>query len=117
MGSKAKQPQSSTGEIVTALCSVNSTGLVFLTRKRLKAWSDITLSVQTSSHGATRDWTVQGCVVECRMVRNAATGLRYQITLLFSDLPAELRAMLAAEEKELRLPYPAVEDASVFGLN
>ncbi len=116
MGSKSKQPQS-TGEIVTTVCSVNSTGLVFLTQKRLKVCSDITLSVQTSTEGATRDWTVQGCVVECRTVRQPATGLRYQITLLFSDLPAELRALLAADEKETGVLYPAVEGAGVFGLN
>ncbi len=115
MGSKAKHSLSN-GEIVTALCSVNTTGLIFLARKRLKVCSDITLSVQTSSWGAVHDWTVQGYVVECRTVRDAETGLRYQITLLFSDLPAELRAMLTAEEEAQR-SYPAVEGAPVFGLN
>ncbi len=115
MGSKAKHPQSS--EIVTGLCSVNSTGVVFLARKRLKVCSDITLSVQTSSLGAVHDWTVQGYVVECRTVRDVESGLRYQITLLFSDLPAELRAMLLADEKEMEFSYPEVEGATLFGLN
>jgi hypothetical protein len=117
MGSKAKSSESSGGEIVTALCSVNSTGLIFLATRRLKVCSDITLTVQTSTPGTVHDWTVQGCVVECRTVRKAKTALRYRITLLFSDLPEELRTMLMNEDKTSTRPYPECSVAPVFGLN
>lgn len=117
MGSKAKSSESSGGEIVTALCSVNSTGLIFLATRRLKICSDITLTVQTSTPGSVHDWTVQGCVVECRALRKAKTGLRYRITLLFSDLPEELRAMLLNEDKPSTLLYPECHVAPIFGLN
>jgi hypothetical protein len=117
MGSKAKPPQSSGSEIVTSLCSVNSTGLVFLATRRLKVCSDVTLSVQTSTLGSLQDWTVQGWVVECRTLRKVQTGPKYQITLLFSGLPAELRAMLIADGKGGPHSYPVFEAAPMFGLN
>jgi len=117
MGSQANHPDSSNSDIVTALCSVNSTGLVFLASKRLKVCSEITLTVQTSALGATQDWTVQGWVVECRACRKRQTSSRYKVTLLFSDLPAELRTMLMTEENVGSAAYPVVEQASIFGLN
>jgi hypothetical protein len=117
MGSKANHPDPSNGDIVTVLCSVNSTGLVFLATKRLKVCSEVTLTVQTSALGDTRDWTVQGWVVECRSCRKPQTSSRYKVTLLFSDLPAELRTMLMTEENVGAAAYPAVEYAPVFGLN
>lgn len=103
--------------MVTALCSVTTTGLVFLAGRRLKIGSDVTLTVQTSTPGAVQDWTVQGWVVECRTRRPLQAGLRYQITLLFSVIPAELEAMLANQGKVTPTIYPACDAAGIFGLN
>jgi hypothetical protein len=117
MGSPANQSGSSNGDIVTALCSVNSTGLVFLASKRLKVCSEITLTVQTSALGAKQDWTVQGWVVECRACRKRQTTSRYKVTLLFSDLPTDLRTLLMTEEKVGSASYAALDFAPIFGLN
>jgi hypothetical protein len=72
----------------------------------------LTLTVQTTVLGMTRDWTVQGWVVECSIQESD-----YQVTLLFSDLPKGLQQVLALASGEKARAYPEVTGAEIFGLN
>ena len=94
------------------MCSIQSTGLVFVNTQPLEVSSELTLSIQTSVLGASREWKVQGWVVEC-----SQEGEEYRVTLLFSDLPGGLREILALASGESFRAYPVVEDAEIFGLN
>jgi hypothetical protein len=119
MASKAKHETESAscgGEIVTRLCSINPTGLVFLATRRFEISSEVTLAVQTSAPGVSREWDARGFVVECRMVR-CPEGLLYKITLLFQDVPEGLRSLLHDEKAAAPAAYPPLRQAPVFGLN
>ncbi len=100
----------------TKLCSITSTGVVFLSSTPLEVFSDITLTVQTRILGLESDWCVQGWVVECSEAQEHP-GL-HQITLFFSELPACLRQILAlAEACRSRRACPRVAGAELYGLN
>jgi hypothetical protein len=94
------------------MCSINPTGVVFVNSAPLEVSSELTLTVQTTLLGTTREWTVQGWVVECAMQEND-----YQVTLLFSDLPKGLQQVLALAAGGNGHAYPEVEGAAIFGLN
>ncbi len=94
------------------MCSINATGVVFVNTAPLEVSTELTITIQTTVLGSTRDWTVQGWVVECSMQESD-----YQVTLLFSDLPKGLRQVLVlASDKNVRA-YPVVARAEMFGLN
>ena len=118
MASKANQRRSSSDkrDVITRLCSINTTGLVFYSSRRLKLSSEISFSIETKVFGFCQEWSLQGWVVECRHVRDQEDA-NYQITLLFSDLPKGLQQVLATAEGEAKRAYPAVADAPMFGLN
>jgi hypothetical protein len=118
MASKAKHQQKTAtgGGLVTRLCSINSNGLVFLAPSRLEVSSDVTLMVQTNAPGVSREWEVRGWVVDCRVAR-CREGLRYKVTLLFHDLPAGLKGILAAEQAANHGCFPPLRHASIFGMN
>jgi hypothetical protein len=97
---------------VTRMCSINATGVVFVNPAPLEVSSELTLTVQTTVLGMTRDWTVQGWVVECSTQESD-----YQVTLLFSDLPKGLQQVLALASGEKARAYPEVAGAEIFGLN
>ena len=94
------------------MCSITETGVVFVNTTPLEVSSELTLTVQTTVLGLTREWTVQGWVVECSTQDSA-----YQVTLLFSDLPKGLRQVLAVAAGEKVRAYPMVAGGEVFGLN
>lgn len=94
------------------MCSVHETGLVFVSTLPLEVSSELTLTIQTSVFGITRDWAVQGWVVEC-----SKQGSDYQITLLFSGLPKGLQQVLALASGKQAKSYPEVEGVPLFGLN
>lgn len=94
------------------MCSIQSTGLVFVNTSPLEVSSELTLSIQTSVFGMVNEWKVHGWVVECSREAEA-----YRITLLFSDLPGALRQVLALASGESSHAYPEVEGAEIFGLN
>ena len=94
------------------MCSINPTGVVFVNTKPIEVSSELTLTVQTSVFGATREWTVHGWVVECS--RQEAD---FQVTLLFSGLPKGLQQVLALASGEKTRAYPEVVGAEIFGLN
>ncbi len=100
----------------TKLCSISSTGVVFLSGQPLEVSSDITLSVQTKIMGLESDWPVQGWVVEClECLENPGS---YQVTLLFSELPSSLKKILSlAEECRSGQTCPRVPGAELYGLN
>jgi hypothetical protein len=118
MASKAKHQQKTAtgGVLVTRLCSINTNGLVFLAPGRLEVSSDVTLMVQTSAPGESHEWEVHGWVVDCRVAR-CREGLRYKVTLLFHDLPAGLKGILAAEQAANPGCFPPLRHASIFGMN
>jgi hypothetical protein len=119
MASKARQRRGKTGaggSTVTRMCSINSTGVVFENTVPLEVCSELTLSIQTRVFGLTREWTVQGWVVECAHMRCGNSG-GYQVTLLFSGLPKGLRQVLAMADGHAAHAYPVVESATMFGLN
>jgi hypothetical protein len=94
------------------MCSINATGVVFVNTAPLEVSTELTLTIQTTVLGSTRDWTVQGWVVECSRQEG-----HYQVTLLFSDLPTGLRQVLAMASGDGARPYPIVTNAELFGLN
>ncbi len=98
---------------VTRMCSINATGVIFVSTAPMEVSSELTLTVQTTVLGLTREWTVQGWVVEC-----SSQDDDYQVTLLFSDLPAGLQQTLALASGEgARAAYPEMPEAAIFGLN
>jgi hypothetical protein len=115
MASKATPRRRKSGAettTVTRMCSINATGVVFVNTAPLEVSSELTLTVQTTVLGVTRDWTVHGWVVECSIQESD-----YQVTLLFSDLPKGLQQVLALASGEKVHPYPEVTGAEMFGLN
>ena len=98
------------------MCSINSTGVVFVNTVPIEVSSELTLTVQTSLLGVTHDWTVHGWVVECSPVQDDG-AVRHQVTLLFSDLPAGLKHVLALAEQGGSCPYPRVPGFPVLGQN
>jgi hypothetical protein len=94
------------------MCSINATGVVFVNTAPLEVSSEVTLTIQTTVLGLSRDWTVQGWVVEC-----SKEGGDFQVTLLFSDLPKGLQQVLALAAGKKMRAYPEVPGAGVFGLN
>ncbi len=119
MASKAKHQKkvaSSGSGLVTQLCSINSSGLVFLASGRLELSSDVTLMVQTNAPGVCREWEVHGWVVDCRMTR-CREGLRYRVTLLFHDLPVGLKGILREEHSASPHHFPPLRRAPLFGMN
>ncbi len=94
------------------MCSIQSTGLVFVNTKPLEVSSELTLSIQTSLLGVSKEWKVQGWVVEC-----SREGKEYRVTLLFSNLPSGLSEILDLASTESSRVYPVVDGAEIFGLN
>jgi len=117
MASQAEQRQTGIGGIVEQLCSITTTGVVVTTRQELDVSSEVSITVQTSSLGMTREWQVQAWVVECRALGEDAEG-RFQVTLLFSALPRGLKQLLICHEHEASgRPFPVVKGGEIFGLN
>lgn len=115
MASKATPRRRKVGahaSTVTRMCSINATGVVFVNTAPLEVSSELTLTVQTTVLGSTREWTVQGWVVEC-----SSRETDYQVTLLFSDLPKGLQQVLAMASDEKARAYPVLKGAEVFGMN
>ena len=110
-GRKRKRNCDST---VTHLFSMNSTGAVFRNTKPLEVLSELTITVQATVLGLTSDWSVRGWVVECQPERAAATD-SFRVTLLFSELPEDLRDLLMVAEQSSVGSYPPVTGAEVFG--
>jgi hypothetical protein len=115
MASKAtprRRKADSCASTVTRMCSINATGVVFVNTVPLDVSVELTMTIQTTMLGLTREWTVRGWVVEC-----SGQDTDYQITLLFSDLPKGLQQVLAlASGKKARM-YPEVPGAGIYGLN
>ena len=119
MASKAKHETASAhcgSEIITRLCLINPTGLVFLTTRRFEISSEVGLAVQTSAPGNSHEWDVHGLVVDCRVVR-CREGLRYKITLLFQNVPEGLQTLLLEEQASATKGYPPLRQAPLFGMN
>lgn len=118
MASKAKHHREfnggESGE-VTQLCSINGSGLVFVSRRKFPVSSELSLTVQTGDIGVEREWNVSGLVVECRNVKRGRNA-RYQVTLLFSELPDELKSMVAGKLIATGSFIP-LENCPIFGLN
>lgn len=100
----------------TRMCSITSTGVVFLNATALEVSSEITLTVQTRLLGGAEEWTVQGWVVECCPALE--NDRYYQVTLLFSDLPTALQQILAfAESCQNPNACPRIAGGELFGVN
>jgi hypothetical protein len=100
----------------TRMCSISSTGVVFLNARALDVSSEITLTVQANILGDAQEWNVQGWVVEC--VPAEETRGTFKVTLLFSSLPKELQQILAlAEGCHHASACKRVPGAELFGLN
>jgi hypothetical protein len=98
------------------MCSISSTGVVFLNASALEVSSEITLTVQTNILGCCQEWTIQGWVVEC--VPAEEPRGTFKVTLLFSSLPKELQHVLAlAEGCHGASACKRVPGAELFGLN
>ena len=117
MASKAKHERvSEAGNVLTRMCSINPTGLVFLTTKRFEISSELALTIQTNVPGITREWKVHGWVVECADA-TFSEELGHKITMLFSDLPMGLQQLLKLAERNEAGAFPAMPGAEIFGLN
>ena len=98
------------------MCSINPTGLVFLSTREFDISSELSLTIQTSVLGVSRDWDVMGWVVECAE-ETSAVELSHQITMLFSNIPAGLQQLLKLAEQNASNTYPVMAGAEIFGLN
>ncbi|WP_206026295.1 hypothetical protein [Roseimicrobium sp. ORNL1] len=100
----------------TRMCSISSTGVVFLNARALEVSSEITLTVQTNILGSGQEWTVQGWVVECVPAEEPQNC--FKVTLLFSNLPKELQQVLTlAEGCHGATAIRRIPGAELFGLN
>jgi hypothetical protein len=98
------------------MCSITSTGVVFLNAKALEVSSEITLTVQTNILGSEHEWNIRGWVVEC--VPSEQQQSAFQVTLLFSDLPKGLQQILAlAEGCHSASACKRIPGAELFGMN
>lgn len=113
-----KAKAASGGSVVTRMCSISTTGVIFASSRALEVSSELALSIQTDLLGLHREWSVQGWVIECTPLDANASGPEYQITLLFSEIPAGLQQLLLlTESTQGRRAYPVVPEAEIFGLN
>jgi hypothetical protein len=94
MASRRNLQQDGKEGVVTHLCSINSTGLVFVSNRELGLSSEVSFSIETRVFGLNQEWSLQGWVVECRHMPED-NGAHYQVTLLFSDFPKGLQHVLA----------------------
>ncbi len=118
MASKAKHHREINGgesDEVTHLCSINGSGLVFVCKRKFPVSSELSLTVQTGETGVEREWNVNGLVVECRNVKRGRHA-RYQVTLLFSELPDELKNIVTGEIIAVESFMPQ-KNCPIFGLN
>jgi hypothetical protein len=119
MASKTKHQKKAAASgdgLVTRLCSINSNGLIFIASSRLEVSSEVTLAVQTSAPGVSHEWEVHGWVVDCR-VAHCRDGLGFRVTLLFHDLPAGLKGILADDQALGRGSFLRLRQAPLFGMN
>ncbi len=100
---------------VTQLCSINGSGLVFVCGRKFAVSSELSLTVQTCDTGMEREWNVSGLVVECRNVKRGRYA-RYQVTLLFSELPDGLKNMVAGKIIPAESFIPLM-NCPMFGMN
>lgn len=118
MASRAKHHRNinggESGE-VTHLCSINGSGIVFVCGRKFPVSSELSLLVQTSASGNEEDWKVRGLVVECLNVKRGRHA-RYQVTLLFSELPDGLKDLVAGEIIASGSFIP-LKKCPLFGLN
>jgi hypothetical protein len=95
------------------MCSINPTGVVFETSRPLDISSELALTIQTDLLGLSREWSVQGWVIDCTPVNS-----EFQVTLLFSEVPQGLQQLLALTGGYTGTrAYPPVDGAEIFGLN
>jgi len=119
MASKANQRRdgkSDKGGVITRLCSINSTGLVFVSQRRMKLSAEVTMEVETDLFGFKQHWSLQGWVVECRHLRDAEDQ-QYQVTLLLSDMPKALQHTLELASGSNKRAFPRLGDSDVYGMN
>jgi len=120
MASKANQRRKGRSDesgAATQLCSINSTGLVFISAHRLPLSAELTLAIETNVCGLIKTWNLRGWVVECRQTR-ASDSEPYKVTLLFSNTPKGLQeALVLASEDGSQRSYPAADEQGIFGLN
>lgn len=121
MGTQANQrkTQAAVGaSVVTRMCSISATGVVFAASQPLEVSSELALTIQTDLLGLHREWSVLGWVVECAPIASESQGLEFQVTLLFSEMPAGLQQLLLFTENAIgKRAYPVLKAAELFGLN
>lgn len=121
MGTRANQRKAkaaSGGSVVTRMCSISTTGVIFASSRVLEVSSELALSIQTDLLGLHREWSVQGWVIECTPLDVSEAGPEFQVTLLFSEIPAGLQQLLLlTESAQGGRAYPVMRDAEIFGLN
>jgi len=100
---------------VSHLCSINLSGLVFVCGQKFTVSSELALSVQIIASEREEDWNVRGLVVECRAVKRGRHA-RYQVTLLFSELPDGLGEMVAGAMIAAG-SFMQMKGCPLFGLN
>lgn len=115
MASQAKQHRGITGGEFTQVCSINQSGLVFVCGLKLTVSSELSITVQTSTAGHDQDWSVRGLVVECRAVKRGGQA-RYQVTLLFSEMPEGL-GELVADAMNATDSFLPLKNCPLFGMN
>ena len=79
--------------------------------------SEVSITVQTSHVGTTREWQVRAWVVECQDLC-LQSGLEFRVTLLFSELPQGLSQVLSWQDGfHSNLPDEGNPNVDIFGLN
>lgn len=107
----------SMSSVVTHMCSINGSGLVFHSSDAMPVSSEVKLTIETNHHGQKNHWKVEGWVVECHPADIEEDHLAFQVTMLFSDIPQALRELLQENDILNRASYPPVPGAEMFGLN
>ncbi len=97
------------------VCSINGSGIIFLCGKKFPVSSELVITVQACTLRPEQKWNISGLVVECRNVKRGRHA-RYQVTLLFSDLPDGLKNILTGETPAARSFIP-LQNCPLFGLN
>lgn len=109
-------------EVLTQICSISDTGLVFQSSTEMMTGVEVGLTVQTNLFGCKHEWKVQGFVVECHLMDEVEDeeldqDMPYKIELLFSQVPRKLKMLLGQVRGNRFFLYPPLEEDDFFGLN
>lgn len=107
-------------QVLTQVCSISDTGLVFHSSTEMMMGAEVGLTVETNLFGCQHEWKVLGLVIDCHLMDETEAcneEMPYKVELWFSDLPGRLKLLLSQVRGNRFHLYPPLEEDDFFGLN